>query len=1586
MLPLVANLWKDHTTARQRDTDMKPQTMGVPSLMPHWLQKHLSAMRNVSDQFSCAIAMALATELEQRMVDNIMKEREAGLWIRMEEEKKHQLQEDKVARSRLSALLALTDAPGGTSLEEQQAAATKIQVAWRSWKKRQLEAEVRLSFIISPNMQSIIGAAAVEFVKQARLKAEKAVLRKSLSRKKKMSTVLAAAAAAVAEVDEGMPLDSRSTLPRRTLVGFNLFSPGQSDNTVTVPKLVAWGSRSGQHGPRRSVSVGEAGVGTGTMRGVIKSESGKEAVWSSSSVTAVGLGRVRFSNSGAQLPLKQEDSLSALLPPAGQRLVKQVSNRAESKASLPQVQWGAGVVEEAVAEGTWEETVEASSPAPHSQSRSAAAAELPQPLSVPLVATQAQTEQRLSGGSKSSRDDLVHSSGEHDLFRSKPPTASPRNLLQRVLSQTVEQRVYTPPLAPHAPQSPRHSPSPRPSPKVSPRPSPDIVTPASSARPSPEKSTQDSSARPSTEKDTSTSSPRPSPPSSRPSGGGSARPSGGSDVEGGVARESRSRNRRPRSMAEPSAPRPSGDEIGAKDQTPDQDMFDERISAPTLRTQLTLTSPLTSPLRPGPSTISAGDLHSAPCAHPSYSGCPRPSPPQLLSPAHSSSPRPSPAISYRSSTQRVLLESLLPTQPLHTQPLDHALASSGVLPTTSGVIPTTSGVPEDAVQHVEETSQSYARNESIFSEWAKRGRCSPSVDGTEALTLSEMPAQEVGGGVVGDPGRALQDDEEEEEEEEDGSGPFGLPARRLRAAVLAGRLLAASGSDEEVKGQVLEPQKRVLETIRGDAVNTPLGAGSFKFRSAPAAVPDATHLFESQEDIFPRASSMGGGEWASTSYEAAKQSRVTGSGTAVPQDKPGSQGMFYRASAPLPREHWGEEEEVAVVVRSVKSQAVARGSEILSSEVGRGRSTAVSLDQPLAKEDQEEGRYDVHAWLHQQLPAVQEGEDLSGMQLTEELGNLDDEVRSISSSMGQSEETRILSDLDEMAIRNALGRVGERPESSPILVFSLPNGEKSLEPEPVFEDADAEYDARRLMAEASAAEEMLAAAIGFTESIDGGRASFGGPASSMFAVPYLVSPKSSIPSRLPFEGDEEVEEQLRAHAHVYARAHGVSYRTALAELAARRAAKKARKAQLGRTRSVAEGAQLSPQASYSGGLPSSSSLYLPPRQQQLPLRRLVVPPCASEAAGGVPEARVSRNKHQTGEHHGGTAFLMTSADLGEGSSHCVSPRSPSHAQRRVSERILITAGSVGASGDCSSSRLGPQHPQLDFTKGYDKDEYGDAVGVSDGQLILYNDTMASSAVVTVAGGHAEGAVEGEGTWPQGLLTTLGTSTQNDWSNPSTKGRTIQPVHSPLSAAQGPRGLLNTPPGLGVLPRASAVARQLYVTNSPVIQPKVYKLGHAEPALQHAPDQSEWTIHSHVPAGSTYSTPSKHTQQAARRGSVSGGPPVASTSAPRPGGLAPHPPPSHALPPSTSKPSFSRGLEALKKAALRGLAAATGSPKAGPSRDVALDAAPPVPTLAPDGIPQCTSRAGSALGGMFQVFSKENSNHSDHSDMVSSAGK
>jgi hypothetical protein len=186
-------------------------------------------------------------------------------------------------------------------------------------------------------------------------------------------------------------------------------------------------------------------------------------------------------------------------------------------------------------------------------------------------------------------------------------------------------------------------------------------------------------------------------------------------------------------------------------------------------------------------------------------------------------------------------------------------------------------------------------------------------------------------------------------------------------------------------------------------------------------------------------------------------------------------------------------------------------------------------------EMQEEGKYDVHAWLHQQLPAVQEGEDVSGMQVSEDLTAVDDDVRSIASSMEGSVETRMLSDLDEMAIRNALGRVGERPESSPILVFSLPNGEKSLEPEPVFEDADAEYDARCLMAEASAAEELLAAASGMLESVDGGRTSFGGPASSMFAAPYLTSPKGNIPSRLPFEGDEEVEEQLRAHAHVYAR-------------------------------------------------------------------------------------------------------------------------------------------------------------------------------------------------------------------------------------------------------------------------------------------------------------------------------------------------------------------------------------------------------------------------------------------------------------------
>jgi hypothetical protein len=73
MLPLVVNLWKHQTTAKEQGNPLKPQRMGVPSLMPSWLQRRLSAMRSVSDQFSCAIAMALATELEQRMVDNIIK-------------------------------------------------------------------------------------------------------------------------------------------------------------------------------------------------------------------------------------------------------------------------------------------------------------------------------------------------------------------------------------------------------------------------------------------------------------------------------------------------------------------------------------------------------------------------------------------------------------------------------------------------------------------------------------------------------------------------------------------------------------------------------------------------------------------------------------------------------------------------------------------------------------------------------------------------------------------------------------------------------------------------------------------------------------------------------------------------------------------------------------------------------------------------------------------------------------------------------------------------------------------------------------------------------------------------------------------------------------------------------------------------------------------------------------------------------------------------------------------------------------------------------------------------------------------------
>ena len=53
----------------------RPRPKGIPALLPAWAEDHMSAMNSVSDRFSCAIAMALASELEQRMVDDIMQVR-----------------------------------------------------------------------------------------------------------------------------------------------------------------------------------------------------------------------------------------------------------------------------------------------------------------------------------------------------------------------------------------------------------------------------------------------------------------------------------------------------------------------------------------------------------------------------------------------------------------------------------------------------------------------------------------------------------------------------------------------------------------------------------------------------------------------------------------------------------------------------------------------------------------------------------------------------------------------------------------------------------------------------------------------------------------------------------------------------------------------------------------------------------------------------------------------------------------------------------------------------------------------------------------------------------------------------------------------------------------------------------------------------------------------------------------------------------------------------------------------------------------------------------------------------------------------
>ena len=65
-----------------------------------------------------------------------------------------------------------------------------------------MEEERRLNFIVSKDVRSLIGTAAVEVVKRARRKAAQTALRKSLSRKKS-SGAERAAERAVAEADGG---------------------------------------------------------------------------------------------------------------------------------------------------------------------------------------------------------------------------------------------------------------------------------------------------------------------------------------------------------------------------------------------------------------------------------------------------------------------------------------------------------------------------------------------------------------------------------------------------------------------------------------------------------------------------------------------------------------------------------------------------------------------------------------------------------------------------------------------------------------------------------------------------------------------------------------------------------------------------------------------------------------------------------------------------------------------------------------------------------------------------------------------------------------------------------------------------------------------------------------------------------------------------------------------------------------------------------------------------------------------------------------------------------------------------------------
>ena len=81
LLPYVKSLW-NKGKAEEPDEDLQPEPpkkpKGVPALLPSWVQDRMDNMHRVSDRFSCAIAMALASELEQRMVDEIMEVDDGG--------------------------------------------------------------------------------------------------------------------------------------------------------------------------------------------------------------------------------------------------------------------------------------------------------------------------------------------------------------------------------------------------------------------------------------------------------------------------------------------------------------------------------------------------------------------------------------------------------------------------------------------------------------------------------------------------------------------------------------------------------------------------------------------------------------------------------------------------------------------------------------------------------------------------------------------------------------------------------------------------------------------------------------------------------------------------------------------------------------------------------------------------------------------------------------------------------------------------------------------------------------------------------------------------------------------------------------------------------------------------------------------------------------------------------------------------------------------------------------------------------------------------------------------------------------------